>query len=131
MPYRIELKQDQGYILVEHFGEVNGEEVDDIRTEVFGLVARSGISRVLVDARKISNDLSVTESFNITLGHVNVQTPFPKPRACLLVRPDQFENGQFIETVAENRGLPIKSFTDLDAGLEWLLQPSPAGVKRN
>ena len=121
MPYRIEIKKDPDYILVDQFGEVNLDEVDEIRIRVFELVAARGLSKVLVDVCKVTNDLSVTDSFNITLDHLKFKTPFQKPRACLISRPDQYENTKFIETVAVNRGLPIKAFTDPEEGLKWLM----------
>ena len=120
MPYNIEVKEREGYILVDQSGEVSVTEVDEIRTRVFELVGIHRLLKVLVDVRKITNELSVTESFNVTVDHVKFKTSFPKPRACLIVRPDQYEAAKFIQTVGENRGLPIKTFTDLDAGLRWL-----------
>lgn len=130
MPYRINIKENQEYILVDQYGEVNVDEVDEIRDSIFKLVADSGLSRVLVDVRSVTNDLSVTDSFNITLDHVNYPTAFPKPRAALITRPDQQESAKFIENVAVNRGLPIRAFTDLEQGLKWLLMSVPGAREK-
>lgn len=98
------------------------DDVDVIRAKIFEIVAGQGLSRVLVDVRSQTSDWSVTELFNMTVDHAVSQTPFPKPRVCLLVRGDQEDNAEFIENVGMNRGMPIKYFTDEEPGLKWLLE---------
>lgn len=120
VPYKIEIVTNPGYINVDQYGEVTMDDVEVIRREIFELVAREKLSRVLVDVREQSNDFSITELFNMTVDHAVAQTPFPKPRVCLVVRRDQEDNARFIENVGLNRGLPIKCFIDKEAALAWL-----------
>ena len=121
MPHRIDIVKDPGYILVEQFGNVTTDDVELIRGEIFEVVAREGLFRVAVDVRNQINDYSITEMFNMTVDHAVAETPFPKPRICLLVRPDQEDNAKFIENVGMNRGMTIRYFTDRDSGLNWLM----------
>ena len=122
MPYRIEILTNPDYILVDQSGDVSTDDVEVIRREIFDLVAREGLSRVMVDVRNQTNDYSITEMFNMTVEHAVSETPFTKPRICLLVLPDQEDNARFIENVGANRGMPIKYFTNRQAGLAWLLE---------
>lgn len=122
MPYKIEILTDPGYIMVDQSGVVNIDDVEAIRREIFDLVAQVGLTRIVVDVRNQTNEYSIAEMFNMTVDHAIIQTPFPKPRLCLLVRPDQEDNARFIENVGVNRGMPIKYFTDMQAGLEWLMK---------
>ena len=122
MPYKIEIVRDPGYILVHQNGVVSTDDVDAIRSEIFDLVAQEGLTRVVVDVRNQTNDYSTAEMFNMTVDHAVQKTPFSKPRVCLLVRPNQEDNARFIENVGVNRGMPIKYFTDEQAGLKWLMK---------
>ena len=122
MAYRIEILTNPAYILVDQSGDVSTGDVELIRNEIFELVAREALTRVMVDVRNQTNDYSITEMFNMTVEHAVSRTPFPKPRICLLVRPDQEDNARFIENVGANRGMPIKYFTNREAGLDWLLK---------
>lgn len=121
MPYRIEIVKKPGYILVDQHGQVDLDDVKVIRNEIFDLVKAEGLTKIVVDVRNQTNDYSVAEMFNMTVDHAASQTPFPKPRVCLMVRPDQEDNARFIENVGVNRGMPIKYFTDQEAGLKWLM----------
>lgn len=122
MPYKIEIVRDPGYILVHQNGVVSTDDVDAIRSEIFDLVAQEGLTRVVVDVRNQTNDYSTAEMFNMTVDHAVQKTPFSKPWVCLLVRPNQEDNARFIENVGVNRGMPIKYFTDEQAGLKWLMK---------
>lgn len=122
MPYKIEILTNPDYILVDQSGDVSMDDVEVIRHEVFDLVAREGLTRVMVDVCNQTNDYSIAEMFNMTVKHAVSETPFTKPRICLLVRPDQEDNARFIENVGANRGMPIKYFTNREAALDWLLK---------
>lgn len=130
MPYTIKVNENPGLVLVSHYGEVTIDEVGEIRGKVFELIADHNLQSVLVDARGITSEFSVTESFNLTLENVKFEAPVPKPRASIIVRPEQYEIAKFIETVSVNRGLPIRVFTDLEEGLQWLSVPVTADIKK-
>lgn len=121
MPYKIEIISDPGYILVDQSGQADVDEMDVIRRDVFEHVRKYGLLKVAVDVRKLTNEFTISEFFNITVDNVEHKTEFPKPRVCLIVRQDQEENARFVENVGVNRGLPIKYFTDKEAALKWLL----------
>lgn len=121
MPYKIEVVSDPGYIQVDQFGPVDVDEMDLIRTEVFENVEEHGLTKIVVDVRRLTIEYKVSEFFKVTVDNVKYKTPFPRPRVCLIVRQDQEENARFVENVGVNRGMPIKYFTDKEAALKWLL----------
>ena len=121
MPYRIEIINNPGYILVDQYGYVDVGEMDVIRREVFKQVEEHGLPKIAVDVSKMTNEYTISEFFNITVENIEHKTDFPKPRVCLIVRQDQEENARFVENVGVNRGMPIKYFTDREAALKWLL----------
>ena len=121
MPYRIEIINDPGYILVDQYGQVDVEEIEIIRRDVFKYVVEHGLAKIAVDVSKLTNEYTISEFFNITVENIEHNTPFPKPRVCLIVRHDQEENARFVENVGVNRGMPIKYFTDKEAALKWLM----------
>jgi hypothetical protein len=120
VPYRIEAIRDEGYILVVHHGELTVDELEDARQKVLELGVEQRLSRVLVDVRGVINTLSISDHFFVTEGHAKLGSH--RPRAALIARPDQRDDMRFIETVAVNRGMPLKAFSTKEDALEWLLE---------
>ena len=120
MPIRIEQIAEKGYILVDQTGEITVAEIDESRPRIRQSVAENGVLRVLVDVRGTANKLSTIEYFSVTERYV--AEGFPRPRAALVCRPDQFGDVSFIESVAVNRGLPLKVFISEEEALQWLLR---------
>ena len=120
MPFNIQVKKDQGYIQVEQFGDWAVSEGEEIRQQVFELVAREAILNIVLDVRGMTGDVSTMDLFKATVEHASYNTQIPKPRTAMIVRPDQKENAKFIEDVALNRGMQIKVFIDRNEALGWL-----------
>lgn len=118
--YEISLPEEGGFALVKWRGAATPAEIERSGVEVIDLAAKEGLSRVLVDVVDISNRLSVTDLFLSTVAHSRLGPP--RPRAALLGRTDQQRELNLIETVAFNRGMPIKAFTDADDAMAWLMK---------
>jgi hypothetical protein len=120
MPYRIEAIREEGYILVAHHGESTVDEIEEARHKVLEFSVEQRLSRVLVDVRGVINTLSTSDHFLVTEGHAKLDSH--RPRAALIGRPDQRDDLKFIETVAVNRGMPLKAFSTKEDALKWLLE---------
>ena len=84
------------------------------------------IPKILMDVRGLSGNPNALERFSMAtiftakyfiarLGHRIPPCRFAVIGSHPIVDPNHFE-----ETVAVNRGLPVKTFTDLEEAMEWL-----------
>lgn len=119
MPIKFQLIADTGYVLVNQTGEITVAEIDQARPRILELATAGGAMKILVDVRGTTNKLSTIEYFSIT--ERTAKADLPRPRAAFVCRPDQFGDVSFIETVAVNRGLPLKVFLSQEEALHWLL----------
>jgi hypothetical protein len=115
---------DRGtFLLVEFSGEFSVEAGKQCVDRMAEASVKHGRPKVLLDCRKMTGDLSVFTRFHVaeygaTKGHQLRQFALVGDKEVVL--PDKFA-----ETVAVNRGMNMKAFTDFDEAVLWLLRPAP------
>jgi hypothetical protein len=119
MPFRLSTVAAEGYLLLEHHGDVSTDEVRDAREAVLGELARSNPGRVLVDCREASA-IPQAADFYYLLVHEATVTPNLRSKVALLAAESSESVVKFVENVAHNRGLHVKAFTSRDGALKWL-----------
>lgn len=118
MPYELGIDAGNDCIVVTHRGEISLAESRAAQAAVLALAVERGVSRVLIDVTGITNDFSAVEIFVVSSG---LERPeLPRLRGALLARSDQEPKARLLETVASNRGLDIRSFTERAEALAWL-----------
>ncbi|HEY7840672.1 MAG TPA: hypothetical protein VIC61_03815 [Gammaproteobacteria bacterium] len=118
MPYEVGVDSANACIVVAHKGRISLAESRAAQAEALAVVVERNLPRVLIDVTGVTNDLSIIEMFIVSS---EIDRPeLPRPRGALLVRADQQPRGKFLETIADNRGLEIRSFTDRAEALAWL-----------
>jgi hypothetical protein len=118
MAYQIDVDAGRACLVITHHGEISVAEARAAQSAALAAVAQHGLERVLIDVTGITNELSVLDLFMVTS---DLDLPeLPRPRGALLARADQAANAEFVETVALNRRLDIRSFADRDQALAWL-----------
>lgn len=118
MPYKIEVYPEDGYISLEHEGNIMLDEINEARTEVIEQMMEHQIPNGLISVLGVSNRLSTFEAYFVTEAHGKVK--HPAMRGAILARPDQMTDVKFMETVARNRGMNIRAFDNRDEALAWL-----------
>lgn len=118
MPFFADLMNSGLYILAEYDGKLSWAEIEAGRSSLLELMQSSGCRRVLIDfssapSRKSTEDIySYAESFK----------SFPSGTTVGLVIPaGQAWCAEFIEKLAANRGLNLKTFVDHEKAKAWLL----------
>lgn len=82
---------------------------------------------LLVDLLTLKNqEISTFERYRMGLGAASLASGIR--RLAALARPDQIDPQRFGETVARNRGMNIRVFTDLGTAQSWLLEGDDAPV---
>lgn len=114
MPEKVTYDLDTGLIRVRAWGQGTIDEWNASKTRVLELHARHGASMLLVDTREQQKAPNTAELFDFG-------THWPREiRLAILVGESTKSDQHFLETVAVNRGLPIRIFSSEVEALAWL-----------
>lgn len=119
MAFKIKVNTEEDYILVEHFGETDLDENIQVGEKALQVAIKNQIMNILVDVTGITGTVSIIDLFTSTKHHA--ETAKVRPSTAIYGRQDQKRELEFLETVGVNRGMPIKTFSDRNAALKWLL----------
>lgn len=120
MAYKIELMEDGKYVRLTLVSVVTMKEHEEFRAKALTALADIGWTKVLIDATQASVEMSILNDYEVTS---NYQSHLPpKLRTAIVYRADEAKakRYQFIEDVARNRGVGIRTFTDEIQALAWL-----------
>ena len=121
MSYAINLSDDRKYIVLKHWGEINGELAMKRVLEAHTLGAELGIARYLVDLTEARNVDSVTKSYQYA--YEDMKTPLGislSARVAMLVSPEDHSH-DFVETVLKNAGHNVMLFRNRELAIKHLL----------
>lgn len=125
MHYSIEVMQETGFIKVTTTGEWIKERDDNLGREIMKTIASTGIRKVLIDMRELQFDLPLFTIFQraqeLRDQRLEYDTLSGKV-ALVYTAKDKKTNDDFsfFETTAQNRGLPYRTFQQMETALEWL-----------
>ncbi len=119
MAYNIKFEQHLTYIHATVSGDNSRESVQGYVRELRDECTRSDCFRVLVEERLEGPRLDAMDIFSIiSEGSVEILGFF---EAVAFVDRQMGEMGEFAETVAVNRGMPLAAFNSVSSAREWLL----------
>jgi hypothetical protein len=113
-------------------GEMNGRRAEQLYREVLRECVAGGRSRMLIDCRELSGELSTTDRYS--LGKVVAEENAvamaggAQVRVAMVGRDPIVDRHRFGETVAINRGAAVKVTYDLESAYRWLGVDLPAQV---
>lgn len=119
MAITFQSRTEDGLLVVTAAGrDDNLQEVIDYGRAVMDLAAQAGQTHVLCDERNLVYTLDTVDTFHLAK---NIAEHAPSvTRLAIVCRPQDFEDGKFWETVAVNRGLHARVFTDVLKARAWL-----------
>jgi len=83
--------------------------------------AKSRISRILLDVRDATADLTSTQLAKLAVVAANVAPPEGQHKIAILTRPEaQFTNALFVADKAQDQGWNIAAFQEFESALNWL-----------
>lgn len=119
MPYEITIDKDMNRIEVRYHGTVDLKQRLQAVSEVAAIIrAGRAKKRFLIDVTDIHSELRTSEEYDLGTKLADTKE-FREGRTAVLRKPGSNEN-EFIDTVASNRGYPLKEFTDRDEAIRWL-----------
>lgn len=87
-------------------------------------IAATGIDlqdyAVLIDLREVKSSLSTTDVYELASELVKYGETFQRKTAVLARADKDFDQAQFFERVAQNRGFSVRAFTAFEDAITWL-----------
>ena len=117
MSFIEETNQSGEYILTKHEGNFTIEEFEESTRSTKVLLDEHRWNKLLVDLRGVTNRIPLANVYYIIEFDKKV---FPSARIAVVFPLERAEDARFAETVAENRGVNLKAFTDHEKALHWL-----------
>jgi hypothetical protein len=126
---RQEMRPDGDLLMVCAMGEFSLEEAKRIFLEMMEAIALHSTKRVLLDGRTITGNPRTIERFFYgefaaqTVAQHQTRTPSAATRFAYLLKEPVLDPQKFGETVAVNRGMPVKVFDSMEEAIHWLATP--------
>ncbi len=114
------ISEDQSVIRVLYMGQTSYETSSNMMRDVAEVIARTGLKKLLFDIR----DAKGTGSYALPIQHVEEAPSMgftPMLRSAIIGAPKDQVMLKYIEDVSVNRGMQVRTFTDEEQALSWLL----------
>jgi hypothetical protein len=118
MSDNVEVLRKEGYLHITFSGAFSlaaAKRSVDVLVETCG---KENCNKVLFDCRPMTGDMPIFERYEIAKYGAE-SLPY-RIKVAMLGREDQVSPDDFFETVAVNRGLILKVFSDMDKAIAWL-----------
>ena len=120
MPVNLKVINTKDFIKTTVTGTLDFAASKQAILDILSLIKQSGEYDVLVDTREAESLLSTMNLYE--LGEALASHPIlRRSRICLLVPMSSIDKAGFFETVAVNRGVQIRAFTDFEQAIAWLV----------
>lgn len=126
MELTLSIRAAEGLLYATYSGEFLLEEAKSSFLQILEALDRHKVQKVIVDGRALTGAPSGTERFSYSkfvaeeVKTLVDRTRCPVPQFAYVLLPPVLDPQRFGENVAVNRGMFVKTFDDLDDGLEWL-----------
>jgi hypothetical protein len=123
MDTNVEIEEKPGYLKATVTGKNSREAVGAYLKQVREECQRHNCYRILIDEQLEGPRLSTMEVFSIaSQGSIDALGVF---EAIAYVDAEMGNMGEFAETVAINRGMPVAIFDNVENAERWLLERQP------
>jgi len=119
MPEEVSVDEKNGIILVRSWGNISYDDINSSRKTTFSLYEKTGINKILVDAREQKSMMTIGESYDFSdsIG----KDPRSRRMKWAIVPSKYTRKGtRFLETASRNRGLNVRMHDDIESALKWL-----------
>jgi hypothetical protein len=120
MPVNVKVIRTKEFIKSTATGSFDLAASKQALLDIVSLIKQPGEYEVLVDTRGAETKLETTDLFE--LGNALAAHPsLRRSKVATLVPMSDMDNAHFLETVAQNRGVRMRAFTDFEAAMTWLI----------
>ncbi len=126
MEYDIQHREDQNIITATAKGEWNSKADNAMVREIMEMIDASGSRKVLLDIRELHFDLPFIQIFERAkeMREKRQQSGITSTKTAILYSSTNEKLDKdlsFFETASRNRGLPYRTFKDMEGAMAWLL----------
>ena len=114
----LEVVRRHGYLHIRFFEAFSVATVKHAVDLVADACKEEPCSRILFDSRSVTGEMPVPDRFD--MGRYAAESLPESIKVAVLARADQISPDGFFETVARNRDLDLRVFSDLHEATEWL-----------
>ena len=115
-------RMEDGILVIESSGfDESLKEVLDYGMAVYQTAIMNKCNRILCDETKLEYRLNTLETFK-SAEFISESVP-SLARVALVCKPENINDASFWETVAVNRGLQVRVFTDSEKARKWVSEP--------
>ena len=119
MPKHVHVHKNKGLLEIIYTGEVTEEDLADDRDVGERLCRKNGPKKVLVDCSKVHQAPPTVPLFDH--GSLIARSPVLSQLKQAIVVPEAIaKDAYFLETISQNRGVPMRFFTTRAEALKWL-----------
>jgi hypothetical protein len=115
--YQISSSVNEGILEIILAGEVTGDTLKELRSEILALIKGNGVKNVLLDVRNIKGSMGYGQmyarvrEYPLDLHTINI---------AFIDTSEKMDNESFYEVTGRNIGLNWKWFTETGAARDWL-----------
>jgi hypothetical protein len=120
MSVQLQIDEMPGYLIARFIGAVATEEVELQFESIAEKCKSTKKNRLLLDFTEIPADISLVDRYD--LGRRTLVFAQYKCKVAALCKPERHDSHCFLETVARNRWVELRVFTNGEDALEWLLK---------
>ena len=119
MAITFQIKMENNILVVVSSGfDESLKEVQEYGMAIYQAAIMNKCSRILCDERELEYRLNTLDTFK-SAEYISESVP-TLARVALVCKPDNINDASFWETVAVNRGLQVRIFTDRDKAEKWI-----------
>ena len=119
MPYTIELEKEHGFVRLTFSGTVTRSVLDSSMEETYAALIVRQWNKIFIDFTHGEISVTQTELYIMT---TMLRSKYRLDASIsILARPDQMRTMRFIEMVAYNHCIDLKSDPDQETALNWLV----------
>ena len=101
-------------------GELDFEQSKKLLREIAVIAEPPASYEILLDIRQIYGNLTFTHIYELVAELGRYRSSFRNKIAVLSRDDHQFDNAQFMELCAKNRGFQITAFFNFEEAIDWL-----------
>lgn len=125
MAWTVDFESNLQIVVLTYLGKVTGEEVQEAAAARIDMGREKGVTKFLIDAKKLDADRFVTSSVYDIPTRLYPEKDFQKTNYIAILSPEletSKEMVKFFENVCRNRGWQVKMFPHYEIAMEWLRQ---------
>jgi hypothetical protein len=120
MSVQLQIEEAPGYIKARFIGAGATEEVERQFEALAEKCKSSNKNKLLLDFTEVPADISLVDRYDI--GKRTLVFAQYKCKVAAVCKPARHDSQCFLETVAQNRWVDLRVFTNVEDALEWLLK---------